>query len=960
MKFVSFFFILIFFGGCVSSDQQALKSKYGDAKFDAAVDHQYSKRIGDSDWVDETMSRMTLRQKAAQLFIIWTRAGYLPNDSRQWQENLRFTREVGVGGFYFSHGNVYGFAANANALQSEAKIPLLISADFEWGTGMRIQEATTFPRAMALGAARDTNLAYEMGRAVAREARALGVHQIYSPTVDINNNPKNPVINTRSFSEDPKLVSGLARAMIRGMHEEHVISTAKHFPGHGDTEIDTHLDLPTLHFPRERFDTLELVPFRDLISNGVMSVMVAHIHSSAYDASDSIPATASVNVTTGLLKDQLNFGGLVVTDALSMKGISKLFGPGEAAKRAVMAGADVLLMSPDTDLGIDSVVAAVERGEISNERLDASVRKILTAKQWCGLDTNRFVDIGRVADVVTNASVRELNERIARSSVTVAGNENGILPLRNLNGKRVIDIVFSDTEDPDGADDLHDELFKRKKMELVRIDPRSNTMEFEDALKRAKQGDLIICQFHYYTRSADQNSGFLTRKVDELMNAIIALKKPVIAVTLGNPYVLSEFAKVDAVVATFSPSSSSIDAAAEVIFGEQPSRGMMPVTIPGRYRFGDGVTTKTLVLRTVPPADAGFDTDKLAAVDTVINRAIADSAFPGAVLLAAKDGMIIHEKAYGRFLYDTASERMTTDAMFDLASVTKVIATTSAVMRLTEEKRISLQDTVTKYLPAFGQNGKEKITLYDLLTHSSGLQAWRKYYEICDTPQCVMDSIFAAPITYRTGDSTVYSDLGLITMGKVIEKVTGTSLANYVDSVFFKPLGMKNTMYNPPAELMKRIVPTEIDSLWKKTYQPVRGRVHDENAATLGGISGHAGLFSTASDLAKILQMELNFGTYGGRRYLDSSTIAQFTRQQGMSSRGIGWDTRSTGRSFSGQYTSPRTFLHTGFTGTSVVADPEKNMIVIFLTSRVYPTRNNQKLSRVRPAVHDAIFGAVK
>jgi len=456
-------------------------------------------------------------------------------------------------------------------------------------------------------------------------------------------------------------------------------------------------------------------------------------------------------------------------------------------------------------------------------------------------------------------------------------------------------------------------------------------------------------------------SGFLPKKVSELMSAIIELKKPVIGISMGNPYVVMEFPKLDAYVATFSPSKVSLDAAAEVVFGEQPSYGKLPVTIPGRYAFGEGVEYKSIVLREGKPEEAGFNADSLSRVNSIIEHAIADSAFPGAVLLVAKDGIVVHEQAYGHFTYDALSERMTTDAIFDLASVTKVISTTSAVMKLVEEKKISLDDKIVKYFPAFGQNGKENITIYNLLVHNSGLPAWRKFYEFCDSATCVMDSIFATSLIYTTGDSTMYSDLGLITTGKIIEKVTGATLANYVDSMFFKPLGMKSTMYNPPAELWKRVVPTEVDSFWKKTYAAVRGRVHDENAATLGGISGHAGLFSTASDLAKILQMELNYGRYNGKRYLDSSTIALFTQTQSeKSSRGIGWDTRSTGRSFSGQFTSQRTFLHTGFTGTSVVVDPEKRVIVVFLTNRVYPTRNTLKLLRLRPVVHEAVFRALK
>ena len=345
------------------------------------------------DWVQSTMQRMTLREKTAQLFVIWTRAGYLPNDGKQWQDNLHFAHDVGVGGFYFSHGNAYGFSVNANKLQRASTIPLLMTADFEWGAGMRIQEATTFPRAMALGATRDTNLAYDMAKALAQETRALGIHQNYSPDVDVNNNPRNPVINTRSFGEDPKLVSDFARAFIRGTQDGHVIATVKHFPGHGDTDIDTHLDLPSVNFSRARFDSVELYPYKDAIKSGVMSVMVAHIHADIFDELDSIPSTVSVNVMTKLLKTEMKFNGLIVTDALAMKGISKLFNAGEAAKRAFKAGADVLLTSPNTDEAVDSIVAAVQRGEISMERLNHSVEMILKYKQWSGLDTNRFVDV---------------------------------------------------------------------------------------------------------------------------------------------------------------------------------------------------------------------------------------------------------------------------------------------------------------------------------------------------------------------------------------------------------------------------------------------------------------------------------------------------------------------------------------------------------------------------------------
>lgn len=958
MKFVVPFGVLLFFSACFGPKQAEISPRpQTDASNAKMLPPPEIKRT--VPWPDSVLASLSLRQKAAQLFIVWTRAGFLPERSEQWQNDLRAARDLGVGGFYLSYGTADGFAVNANALQSVASVPLLMSADFEWGTAMRIREATMLPRPMAIGAARDTMLAYRMGKAVAREAKALGIRHVYSPVADVNTNPKNPVINTRSFGEDAVMAGALAAAYVRGMEEEHVIATAKHFPGHGDTETDTHLDMPTLRVSKARFDSVELRPFHDAVTAGIRSVMTSHIHVPAYESVDTIPATLSSSLLTGVLRERWNFRGLIITDALSMRGVSRRFTPGDAAVRALQAGVDLLLMSPNIDEAIDSVVAAVKSGRLTEARIDSSVLRVLRAKQWCGLDTARFVDVNGVAKNVSNPEILALSDEIARRSVTVLGNESGILPLRDLAGKKVLDIVLSDTEDPEGANDLHDLLFERKKMELVRLDPRSNAMEFDDAMKKAKQYDIILTQFRYSTRSADPRSGFLSKKVEEFLTALSALKKPVIAVSLGNPYVAMEFPKTAAYVAVYGDGPSSIISAAQAIFGEIPAGGTLPVTIPGLYNRGEGVVLATDRVHSGTTAEAGMSADSLAAVDRIIADAIADSAFPGAVLLVARNGVIVHHKAYGKFTYDRTAERMTTDAIFDMASVSKVISTTSAVMKLVEEKRIALEDRVVNYFPAFGQRGKDSITIYNLMVHNSGLPAWRKFYEICDAPQCVMDSLFATPLVYHTGDSTIYSDLGLITMGKIVEKVTGKTLAAYVDSVFFGPLGMKNTMYNPPRSLWKRVVPTEIDSFWKKTYLPVRGRVHDENAATLGGISGHAGIFSTAEDLAAILQMELNGGTYGGRRYLDSATIARFIKQQGESSRAIGWDTRSTGRSFSGQFTSARTFLHTGFTGTSVVVDPEKNVIVVFLTNRVCPTRNNGKLGRVRPAVHDAVFRSI-
>lgn len=911
-------------------------------------------------WIDSTLSTMSLHNKVAQMFIVWTLSPYLPEDSENWQKIFHYAKDVKVGGFYLSTGEPYAFAMNANALQAAASTPLLMTVDFEWGAGMRIDRATTFPRQMALAATRDTTLAYAMGKAIAEEARALGVHQTYSPDADVNNNPKNPVINTRSFGENSKLVSDFCRAFIHGTQDARVIATAKHFPGHGDTDVDTHLELPSVNFSRARFDSVELVPFKGAIDAGVMSIMTAHIHADTFDVSDSVPATLSKNITTKLLRNELGFQGLVVTDAMAMKGITKLFTAGESAVKAVQAGCDMLLMSPNVEEAIDSIVSAIQRNEISESRIDSSVKKILFLKKWAGLDTNRFVDVNALNKTVANQAHKDLAKEIARKSITVLGNESGILPLQNLNEKKILDVIFSDIENPFANNDLHNLLTKRKWMSSVVIDPRSNKMEYDDLLKKVKKSDFIICQFNYQMRSG-QMTGFLPKEVVDVLQTMAKLKKPMLGISIGNPYVVMETPKFDAFVQAYSSSTVAEEACAEVLFGEQPAGGKLSITIPGKYAYGEGISYPALFVHDANPKDVGFNPDMLKKLDTVVTNAIADTAFPAAVVLVARDGAVVYQKGFGKFTYDVDATPVTPDAMFDLASVTKVIATTSAVMRLYDEKKLSLDDKIVKYFPAFGQNGKENITLYNLLVHNSGLPAWRKFYEFCDNPQCVLDSIFATPLVYKTGDSTVYSDLGLITTGKIIEKITGTTLDKYVDSVFFKPLGMVNTMYNPPPSLWNRVVPTEIDTYWKKTNVAVHGRVHDENAATLGGVSGHAGLFSTAGDLVKILQMELNGGVYGGKRYINEETIKKFTtRQSERSSRGIGWDTKSSEYSFSGKYTSMKTFLHTGFTGTSVVVDPEKNIIVVFLTNRVYPTRENSKLYGVRRQVHNTVYEALQ
>ncbi|MGE5314985.1 MAG: glycoside hydrolase family 3 N-terminal domain-containing protein [Acidobacteriota bacterium] len=910
-------------------------------------------------WIDSTLRTMTLEEKAAQMVSVFTFAQYYASDDNRWQDLERLVSKRGIGGFVFSEGSLYAYPVYANKLQALSKVPLLISVDFEHGAAMRVDEATLLPRSMAVGATRETRLAYESGRITAREGRALGAHQNYAPSADVNTNPKNPIINTRSFGSDPDLVSAMSAAFVRGTQDGGMIATVKHFPGHGATETDTHREDANIAEPREEVEKNDLKPFKAALDAGALSVMTGHMSTPSLDSSMS-PASVSSIMTTGLLRTRFGFKGLVVTDAMNMRAVSRRYSNDEAAVLAVKAGNDIVLMPPNADGAIDAIVRAVRRGELTEARIDESVRRILAAKQHAGLDTNRFVDINRVSSEVGTKEHQALATEIARKSVTVLGNQSKALPLSLSRKKKILDIAFSERENPAEGRQFHRAIrhFHRQ-TEFLKIDPRSNDMEYAQALEKARTADVLI--LHFYIE-AHSRATYTPASMADLVKKLLALKKTTVAVSFANPYIVLDFPAVENYVCTYSPGSASIDAAADVIFGDEPALGKLPVAIPGLYHYGDGVTYgEREGLSAGTPEEAGFDASLADSIASVVNLGIARHAYPGAVVLVAKDGRIVHNKAYGRYTYDADAPLMSTETMFDCASVTKVISTTTAVMRLVDEGKIDLDRTVASYIPAFGQNGKEKITVRNLMLHNSGLPGWRKFYTFCTEPKCVMDSLYATPLEYPTGTQSVYSDLGFITMGKVVEKVSGARLDRYMDSVFFKPLHMTSTMYLPPASLKERCAPTEIDSFWQKTFKPVQGRVHDENAATLGGVSGHAGLFSTASDLARLLQMELNGGTFGGTRYISERIVQDFThRASELSTRCLGWDSKNlSGPSWAGRLISPEAFLHTGFTGTSVVVDPARELIVVFLTNRVYPTRENNGLSRIRPLLHDTIVRAL-
>ncbi len=912
---------------------------------------------------------MTLEEKVAQVVMGWAYGHYVSTETDQYNRLTRLVRDEKVGGLIMFQGDVYEEAIMINRLQRLAKVPLLISADLERGLAMRVRRGTYFPDAMAIGATRNAEFAYQVGLSTALEARALGIHQNYAPVADVNRNPANPVINTRAFGEDPNLVAEMADAYIRGTNDGGVLSTVKHFPGHGETGVDSHLELPVVTVPETDLESVELAPFKRAISNGVKSVMIGHLAVPALDSTPGLPATLSYPISTHLLRDLLGFTGLVVTDAMVMEGVARDHSVAESSVMAFQAGADAILLPGDEVIAINALFSAVRRNEISLDRLNASVRRILAAKEWLGLDRQREIDLDAIETVVGSRRHGNLAKKIARAAITVVQNTNRLLPLPRDGSTKAAVVIISDTDNNrtdvnrpgyvypnEVVGEYFVGQFRKRSPDPVslRLMPGCNEMNFAAARETIEKVDLVVLPLYVKVRTSSGKVD-IPASLREFVSAATGMGKPTVIISFGNPYLLGEFPRADVLIAAYSDAEVMVEAAVEALFGESDVHGKLPVTASDEFPFGSGLTFSQVCLRDDDPLIVGADPVKLIRIDTLMAAAIRDSAFPGAQVLVAKDDVVIYDKAFGTYTYDVASREITRATIFDLASMTKVVATTSAVMRLYDEGKLDLEDRVGKYVPQYTQGEKAEITIRHLITHSGGLPPFRKLWELCRTPEEALDSVYATGLVYAPGDSMVYSDLGMIIVGKIVEKVAEMGLDQYVKKEFFAPLGMNQTTFHPPESWLPRIAPTEVDTSWRKML--VRGTVHDENAAFLGGVSGHAGLFSCTSDLAIFMQMLMNGGTYGGRRYIKESTVKEFTRRQSdLSSRALGWDTKSPVGSSSGSYFSPTSFGHTGFTGTSVWADPERHLFVLFLTNRVYPTREARGIYRLRPALHDAVI----
>lgn len=913
----------------------------------------------DTAWVAQTMARLSLRDKVAQLVQVRASGKFINRESSQFQELSDAVGRNHIGGITLFAGDVFESALLLNELQQMSDLPLFVAADFERGASFRITDTTSFPWSMAIGATGSEDFAYQEGAITAREARALGVHWVFAPVVDVNNNPDNPVINIRSYGEDPQLVARLGAAFIRGARDNGVLTTAKHFPGHGDTATDSHIGLAVVPSDKSRLDSVEMVPFRSAVAAGVDAIMTAHVAVPHVTGEPDIPATLSPKILTDLLRGELHFQGLVVTDALGMGGITTRYWTGLACIRAVQAGADMLLLPQDTDVAINEVVRAVERGDISVARIDESVARILTLKTRLRLHQERTVPINRIEDVVAAPDSQRLAQQMADGSITLLKDDAHVLPINPLNPPKIFSLVLSSDADANPGAIFQSELRRRfPAARIEAVDPRIPQDLAASITRSAAEADVIICATLVRLISGT-GSIALPDSQRSLIRKLMTTHKPVIWIAFGNPYLLRLFPQAPTYLCAFSYADVSQIAAAKALAGEIAISGRTPVSIPTHFKVGDGLRVPRLDLTLRPQTESkGLASDAFDTTKRLLASYVNEHAFPGAALAVGYRGTLVLDAAVGKLDYTPASATVTGDTIYDLASLSKVVGTTSAVMMLVDAGRLLLDAPVQDYLPEFQGTNKEKVRVIHLLQHSSGMPAWLPIYKEVQGYEEFMKRVYAAPLEFAPGSRTRYSDLGMILLGEIVARACGHPLDQYLADLLFAPMGMKSTLYKPPKELLERIAPTE-DDPWRQRV--VQGEVHDENTYAMGGVAGHAGLFSTAHDLAIFAQMMLNRGMYDHRRYFRSETVDRFTSALSPKSgtEALGWQRPSpqtwTGKAFSGA-----AFGHTGFTGTSIWIDPGRQLFIVLLTNSVHPSRENTRIIEARQTVAESVLRALR
>jgi beta-glucosidase-like glycosyl hydrolase/CubicO group peptidase (beta-lactamase class C family) len=937
--------------------------------------------------VEDVLKSLTLEQKIAQLITIRSDA---QGDDAYFTKIAESIKKYGVGGVCFFRGNPNGLVKANNLYQSASKIPLMISIDGEWGVAMRLESVTAFPRQQTLGAVEDDYLIFQMGELVAEQCNRLGIHVNFVPCVDVNSNPKNPVINTRSFGESRVNVANKGIAYMQGLQSKKVMASAKHFPGHGDTDLDSHYDLPVIKHSFERMDSIDLFPFKMMIRNGVQSVMIAHLNIPAMDNS-RYPSSVSRFVVDTLLKQQMNFKGLIFTDGLEMAGFAKFGTDGEMELRALEAGTDILLLPMNTEKTIETITKAVYSGRISEELIDEKCRKILQAKYDFGiLHQASIVSFDNLIQDLNDPKIDELNKQIYANAITVLENKNNILPINTEKYQRVANINIGDT---------NQNLFQNLVSNYISSTRFNYSRDFserhiESMLQKFEDYDLLIVSITNTNMNASRNYG-VTSQTIRLIERLATLEKPVILTIFASPYVLNSFSEnfsTDGLLIAYQEQPAALEIAADGIFGESDLNGKLPVTASKKYPLFSGISLKrTSVTTHVDEKNFTSNEEKIiphdtrfSAIDERLLKAIADSVFPGCQVLVAKNGEIVYHKSFGTHTYDDTHPVLLTD-IYDVASITKIAATTLALMKLYDEKKFRLDDKLSTHLPYLKNSNKSTITIRQVLAHQAGLQPSILTHKNDTLFSRIRDSVFFIDVAdgfftskyaldYLRQDIVEspliprrpyrYSDLGFYFMAELIHKLSGKTVDEYTDENFYKPLGLSHTTFHPRQKFsLSQIVPTENDTSFR--MQLVHGFVHDPTVAMLGGVGGSAGLFSNVEDLNVIMQMLLNRGEYNGKSYISERTIGIFTQCiLPNNRRGAGFDKpdENSNKSPAAKSASMESFGHSGFTGTLAWADPENQLIFIFLSNRVNPTAANNRLLQqsFRPELQQMFYDVLR
>ncbi|MGK0412226.1 MAG: beta-N-acetylhexosaminidase [Polaribacter sp.] len=936
-------------------------------------------------WVDSILTNMSIDEKIGQLFMV---QAYSNLDQKHEDFITEMITKYHVGNLIFMQGTPQKQAVLNNKYQALSKVPLMIGFDGEWGLDMRLQNTYKFPWNMTLGAIQNDSLVKQFGEHLGKHCKRLGIHINFAPVVDINVNPENPIIGNRSFGESKENVTQKAIAFTQGMQKYGVMANAKHFPGHGDTATDSHYALPLLDFDKARLDSIELYPYRKIFDASIGSVMTAHLNIPSLESNTNLPTSLSKSVVTDLLQRELGFNGLIITDGLNMKGATNYATSAEVDLAAIIAGNDILLIPQDVPASIRLIKQALILKTLTEERLNFSVKKILKAKYWMGLHNYKPVESENLQEDLNTIEDELLHRELVKNSITLVKDEKQTIPLANLEYQKIAYVKLGD----DSGNHFVNMLKNYTKVDVI------SDENLDGLLIKLKPYNQVIIGFHKSNDHPWKSYKFKSKELVWLQE--IAREKNVILDVFTSPYSLLQlksYTNIESIIVSYQNSKLAQEISAEIIFGALKAQGKLPVSIGNTFKVGHGIESYSLSrLEYAIPEEVQLSSKKLSFIDSIATTVLKEKMAPGFQVLVARKGKVVFQKSYG---YHTETKKIPVknSDIYDLASLTKMLASLPLIMKAEEDQKIPLTASLQDILPSYAETNKGGVSVKEILSHFGKLKAWIPFYlktqdsithknlpifyrtkrsrkydvEVAENlfiKRSYKDSIYKyiRDADQREDEGYKYSDLGYYLFKEALEKTYEKPLDKLVDQQFYSSLGADRMTYLPLKKFTKsEIVPSEIDDYFRN--QLIHGHVHDMGAAMLGGIAGHAGLFANANDVAKMMQMYLQKGFYGGRRYLKAETIDKFnTRYYADKNvrRGLGFDKPQLNPDIEATCgcVSDSSFGHSGFTGTYAWADPKSEIVYVFLSNRVYPHMNNRGLikenirTKIQQVIQDAIM----